>query len=107
MASGPRRPAAQTASAKQLSPIPVMVTAVRPPLDQSTDAAAEPIAPPMKLLVTKAVLSLLRASAEMAKSRARLRMFDLWMPKTNHASSAVAREDVEVIQFGDAVGQRS
>jgi hypothetical protein len=45
-----------------------MVTAVHPPADQSMDAAAEPMAPPMKLLVTKAVLSLLRYLARYAAS---------------------------------------
>ncbi len=50
--SGPRRPIAHTTSAKTLSTIPATATAVHPPAFHSTDATAEPTAPPMKLLVT-------------------------------------------------------
>lgn len=57
-------------SARRLSAAPAIVTAFHPSTDQSTDAAAEPTAPPMKLHVTKAVFSRLRASPEMANSRA-------------------------------------
>jgi hypothetical protein len=42
------------ARAMQLKPVPVRVTAVQPPADHSREAAAEPMAPPMKLLVTNA-----------------------------------------------------
>jgi hypothetical protein len=45
-------------SPKHLSTAPAIVTAVHPPADQSPAAAAEPMAPPMKLPVTKAVLDL-------------------------------------------------
>jgi len=47
----------------------VIETAVQPPTDHSTEAAAEPTAPPTKLPLMYAVLSLLLASPEIVNSR--------------------------------------
>ncbi len=55
--------------------MPVTVTAVQPPADQSSVAAAEPIAPPMKLPVTNAVFRRLRAAGATANIRTWLRTF--------------------------------
>ena len=50
--------------------MPAVVTAVHPSIAHSTEAMAEPKAPPMKLHVTKAVSMRLRSSREIANARA-------------------------------------